>query len=127
VKFLLDQNVSPEVRIGADTGDAIMTVHVRSVGLASAADEEVLEYARREGFVLVSQDTDFTNLLFREHADRPSLILLRDVQEVTAGDISQLITVNLKEIAEDLERGAVVSIMPDRVRVRPLPIGRSDA
>ena len=35
--------------------------------------------------------------------------------------------VNLKEITEDLEQGAVVSIMPERVRVRPLPIGRSDA
>lgn len=123
MRFLLDQNLSPEIRVTADVGEAMETVHVREAGLSQAADDEILDFARSEGFVVISQDTDFTNLIYRQHASMPSLILLREIQEVTAAQISQLISQNLDQILDDLKQGAVVSIMRDRLRVRMLPIG----
>jgi predicted nuclease of predicted toxin-antitoxin system len=74
VKFLLDANLSPAV------GEALVahghegSCHVREVSLRDASDEEILDHARLHGFVLISQDSDFTNLLFRAKSDRPSLI-----------------------------------------------------
>ncbi len=90
--------------------------------MRDAPDEDILEYARANGFVLISQDSDFTNLLFRTKSDRPSLILLREVQEVAANDIAGLVLVNLAQIQQALETGAVVSVVGDRIRIRALPI-----
>ena len=125
MKFLLDQNLSPEITIVTDSGEKCSTIHVRDVGLSKAGDDEILDHARLNGFVVVSQDSDFTNLLYRGRATHPSLILLRDVQEVTAAEIGMLISANLGVVADDLVHGAIVSIMGDRLRVRLLPIGRS--
>ncbi|MGH3649013.1 MAG: DUF5615 family PIN-like protein [Micromonosporaceae bacterium] len=122
MKFLLDANLSPAIcpRLLASGHEG--TCHVREVGMRDAPDEDILEYARANGFVLISQDSDFTNLLFRTKSDRPSLILLREVQEVAANDIAGLVLVNLAQIQQALETGAVVSVVGDRIRIRALPI-----
>jgi len=52
-------------------------LHVREVGLASAADSIVLEFARKEGRVYVTLDHDFHRLLAESGAVRPSVILIR--------------------------------------------------
>ena len=57
-RLLLDQNLSarlvPELQEPFEG-----TVHVRGVELDRASDEQVWEYARDEGFTIVSKDTDF--------------------------------------------------------------------
>ena len=40
------------------------TLHVRDVGLESADDLEIWSYARTQGFVIVSKDSDFRQLSF---------------------------------------------------------------
>ena len=57
----LRQNLSPRlVRHLADLYSE--SVHVSEVGLDQADDREVWEYARAEGFILVSKDADFSEL-----------------------------------------------------------------
>jgi predicted nuclease of predicted toxin-antitoxin system len=58
MKLLFDQNLSPRLPwllrdIYPDS------VHVRKVGLREANDSEVWNYAKWNGFVLVSKDSDF--------------------------------------------------------------------
>jgi predicted nuclease of predicted toxin-antitoxin system len=58
VKLLFDQNLSFKlVRRLADLYSD--SAHVRDVGLASADDNVVWDYARAHGFVIVSKDSDF--------------------------------------------------------------------
>src|SRR3954463_14104561 len=58
MKLLFDENLSPKLpRLLAALFPS--SVHVRDCGLKGHADEAVWEYARREGFVLVSKDSDF--------------------------------------------------------------------
>lgn len=58
MKFLFDQNLS--YRLVQKLADAYPDCqHVRNVGLKEAPDTEVWEFARANGYVIVSKDADF--------------------------------------------------------------------
>ncbi len=58
MKLLLDQNLSP--RLAASLCEVYPgSTHVRDVGLGSATDEAVWNYAAAHGFAIVSKDADF--------------------------------------------------------------------
>lgn len=58
MKFLLDQNLSPRlVPLLADVYPD--SVHVQTIGLDRALDEEVWNYARQEAYIIVTKDADF--------------------------------------------------------------------
>jgi predicted nuclease of predicted toxin-antitoxin system len=75
VNLLFDQNLSHRlVRSLADIFPH--SNHVRDVGLGSADDEAVWQYAAAEGFAIVSKDSDFHQLSFlRGHP--PKVIWIR--------------------------------------------------
>lgn len=59
MKLLLDENLAP--RLAKTLSDVYPgSVHVRDCGMRGAADTEVWEYARENGFVIVSKDSDFS-------------------------------------------------------------------
>lgn len=120
MRFLLDANLSPLIAARL-TEAGHDTKHVRDVDLRHASDEQIMDFAAERGFVVVSQDTDFTNLLHYRKASGPSLVLLRNLSEVTSTQISALILGNLDQFEAALIKGAVVSIVDDRIRVRRLP------
>jgi predicted nuclease of predicted toxin-antitoxin system len=58
MKLLFDQNLSPRLpRLILDLYPD--SLHVREIGLRDASDSEIWEYARKNGFVIVSKDSDF--------------------------------------------------------------------
>ncbi len=58
MRFLFDQNLSPRLRHLLD--DLYPgSIHVRDVGLQSADDEALWNYAAENGFTIVSKDSDF--------------------------------------------------------------------
>jgi predicted nuclease of predicted toxin-antitoxin system len=121
MKFLVDNALSPVFAEGLRRAghDAI---HVRDYGLQESEDEVIFDRAAREERIIVSADTDFGTLLALHRGKAPSVILLRRmVPRRPESQVSFLLS-NLNEIAESLERGAVVVIEETRLRVRPLPI-----
>ena len=75
MKLLLDQNLSHRLARALD--DVFPgSRHVREAGLAAALDEEVWIFARREGFTIVSRDSDFRQRSFL-HGHPPKVIWLR--------------------------------------------------
>jgi predicted nuclease of predicted toxin-antitoxin system len=58
MKLLLDQNLSWRL-VKALQGSFAEIAHVRDFALDRAADADVWEYSRREGFVILSKDSDF--------------------------------------------------------------------
>jgi predicted nuclease of predicted toxin-antitoxin system len=86
-----------------------------------ATDQEILTYARDTGWVLLTQDLDFSSLLALSGMDRPSLITLR-----LATAEPDIVTARLLEsealLSEALQEGCAVTIEDSVVRVRKLPI-----
>ncbi len=61
MKLLVDQNLSP--RLLTLVGELFpQSVHVRSIDLGSALDEELWAVAATKGFVILSKDADFHQL-----------------------------------------------------------------
>jgi predicted nuclease of predicted toxin-antitoxin system len=57
MKLLFDQNLSPRLpRLLADI--YAESIHVREVGLRAADDSEIWEYAKANGYAVVSKDSD---------------------------------------------------------------------
>jgi predicted nuclease of predicted toxin-antitoxin system len=121
VRFLVDNNISPQVGAGLSAAghDA---VHVRDYSLQAASDLVVLERARAEDRILVSADSDFGALLARQRATGPSVLLIRRLVGRRAAEQVALILANLDTVAADLAAGAVVVFTDESIRVRRLPL-----
>lgn len=121
MRLLLDANLSPTLRTGLrEVGHDV--VHVGDADLLHATDEAILAFARDEGFVIVTADSDFAAMLALAAANRPSVVQLRNVAELPPAAHLQLLVDNLPAVTEDLDSGAVVSLSPSRLAVRRLPI-----
>ncbi|MFM1902438.1 MAG: hypothetical protein RLZZ440_338 [Planctomycetota bacterium] len=121
MRFLIDNALSPVVAEGLRHAghDAI---HVRDLGLAAADDVAIFEHADLDQRVVVSADTDFGTILAMRNVARPSVILFRGATPRNPIGQVKLLIANLGEITPSIERGAVVVLEPQRIRVRSLPI-----
>ncbi len=86
MKLLFDQNLSPRlVRLLADVYPECR--HVHESGMDSASDTVIWEYARNEGYTIVSKDADFQQRSFA-FGHPPKVIWIRlgncSVDEVAA-------------------------------------------
>lgn len=70
----------------------------------------------------MTADSDFGALLAMRRSTSPSVVHLRHVAELVAEEHVTLLVANLPQIADDLVRGAIVSLSPTRLAVRDLPI-----
>jgi len=96
--------------------------HVIDLDLMTATDDEIFDRAAADGLVVITADSDFGMLLALRRAVSPSVVHLRHVAELHPDQHTALVVANLPQIAEDLDRGAIVSLSPTRLAVRDLPI-----
>lgn len=122
MKFLLDQGLS---RTAANelTAAGWDVVHVGDIGMATAADHDILRRARAEGRAVVTLDADFHTILALENASGPSVIRIR-LEGLRGPDLAALIRRVAKACVADLEGGAMVTVDESGVRVRGLPLIR---
>jgi predicted nuclease of predicted toxin-antitoxin system len=76
VKLLVDMNPSPSwverlVQYGFEA------IHWSSVGAPTAGDDEILSWARANGFLLLTHDLDFSAILAASSVMAPSVVQLR--------------------------------------------------
>ncbi len=89
--------------------------------MSTATDAQIMGWAARDQRVVVSADTDFGELLAVTNQSRPSVVLLRRQGNRRASEVADLLMLNLPAVEEDLNRGAIVVLDADRIRVRALP------
>jgi len=116
LKFLLDANV------GTTIADALTEAgqDVVRVGLLTPReqDEAILAWAVREDRVLVSYDSDFTDLIFRDGQAAPPAVLYIRFEPPDLAPLARRIV----DLARDeLPSGHMVVIGPFETRARPFP------
>ena len=75
MKLLLDQNLSPNL-ISALADLYPGSMHLQDAGLDRASDEEVWNHARKNGFAIVSKDSDFNERVML-YGPPPKVIWIR--------------------------------------------------
>ena len=95
MKLLFDQNLSHKlVRRLADLFPE--SVHVREVGLKEAGDPLVWEYAKNNGLVVVSKDSDFHQRSFL-YGYPPKVVWVR-LGNCSTADVERVLRANFETI-----------------------------
>ena len=120
MKLLLDQGL-PRSAAKLLREEGIDTVHVSEIGYSTADDAAILQKGREEERIVITFDADFHALLALSRATTPSVIRIR-IEGLYGKKAAGLIQQVLARCAEDLAQGAVVTVQPNRIRVRRLPL-----
>ena len=96
-------------------------VHASDVGLATATDGDILDFARAEGRIVVTADLDYPRLLALQRADGPGVILFRG-GSYTDTEMLALLDRVLARAGELALEHSITVVDRKRIRRRPLPI-----
>jgi predicted nuclease of predicted toxin-antitoxin system len=97
-------------------------VHWSVLGASNESDWAICEYAREQGFVLVTNDLDFPRILAHTFNKKPSVILLRGEPLVPELRCNALVAA-IDECSAELDAGAILTLdWSDRPRARLLPL-----
>ncbi len=120
MKFLVDMNLSPQwcAVLAAEGWDA---VHWSQVGEVSADDRTIMEWARKDGRIVLTHDLDFGAILAATETDAPSVVQIR-VQDVLPTTLGPRMVSILRTYELSLTAGALIVVEPGRQRVRILPL-----
>jgi predicted nuclease of predicted toxin-antitoxin system len=121
MKFLLDQDVyAATLRFLQNLGHDAFPV--AQIGLAQAADSDLLQKARELGRIFVTRDRDFGGLVFvsRSGAGVIYLRMLPSTQQAVHQELEQV----LQSYSEEALGIAFVVVEPGRHRFRKIPMKR---
>ncbi len=120
MKLLLDQGLPlSTAQLLRDIG--VDTIHVAEIGLSTAEDTEIIQKAVEEDRVVATLDADFHTILALNEAIVPSVIRIR-IERLRAQALTQLLLRVINECEEELQQGAAVTVEPNRIRIRLLPL-----
>jgi len=119
MKIVLDMNLSPKRNVLL-TNAGFESVHWSSLGASDTPDADIASYAAANDSVVITNDLDFGMILVDRNTSMPSIIQLRldDVRPTAAG---QLVLAALLRYADDLAKGAFLTVEDRRTRIRPSP------
>jgi predicted nuclease of predicted toxin-antitoxin system len=120
IRLIADVHISP-LTVAALKVQGYDIVRTTDLLPATAADAEILELARVQGRVILTQDLDFSMLVALGNYGLPSLITLR-LSSVKPDLVTQKLLHVLPTVETELTEGAAVTINDDSVRIRKLPI-----
>ena len=98
----------------------LSAVHWSAIGEPTAADDEILAWARVHAHVLVTHDLEFSAILAASGDRAPSVIQLR-FQDLASPAVAAVVDRVVAAHAGALSAGALVSVSDTGERVRVLP------
>jgi len=121
VRFLLDQGL-PRSSVAVLRAAGHDADHVSDLGMSRSTDASILEAAARRSAIVVTLDSDFHALLAVSGRSSPSVVRTR-IEGLGGVALARLLLEVIGRTRRELEDGAAVSVTPERIRVRALPIG----
>jgi predicted nuclease of predicted toxin-antitoxin system len=120
MKVLVDMNLSPRW-LGLLTEAGLEAVHWSALGAGNAPDSEIMTYARANEFVVLTHDLDFAAILAATQGEKPSVVQIRS-EQLNPEVIGKQVVSAFRQLALELAQGALVTVDPERTRVRVLPL-----
>ncbi len=93
--------------------------HITEFQMADATDEEIVNFAKENGYTILTEDLDFGSIIAYTKDIEPSVIILR-VGNYSTDQINALLINVLPKIKEF--KNSIIVIGRKRVRIRRLPI-----
>jgi predicted nuclease of predicted toxin-antitoxin system len=112
MRFLIDRCAGSTVA-GWLRQEGHDVLEARSLG-PDPGDERLLQIAREQSRVVVTIDSDFGTIIFRDRASHSGLVRLSDVPVSQRIEIMRVV---LERHGADLAAGAIVTVRGDRIRV----------
>jgi len=120
VRFLANMCISPKtVEFLRSLGYEVDRASV--LGLSRSKDREIIDYAAVNSMVLITMDLDVGRIIALLGRRKPSVILLR-LRKPTVENINKKLSYTLHKTMDKLERGIIVVVEEQRIRVRELPL-----
>jgi predicted nuclease of predicted toxin-antitoxin system len=120
MKLLIDMNLSP-VWVDFLVAAGFEAVHWSHIGRSSAPDTELMIWAAQNGHVVLTCDLDFAAILAASQRDRPSVLQIRS-DALAPQQIGPAVVAALRQAAQELNEGAIVSLDIRRARLRILSL-----
>jgi predicted nuclease of predicted toxin-antitoxin system len=98
----------------------IDAVHWSSIGAANAQDNEIMSYARQNGYSVFTNDLDFSAILVSTHASGPSVIQIRAEDTRPEAHLDKVADILIKFSAA-IEQGTLITVNPNKTRLHILP------
>jgi len=120
MKILIDMNI-PLAYGSFLAKKGIEVMRWSEVGKPNATDTEIMSYARNNDYSVLTCDLDFSAILSITRELKPSVIQIRSSIH-QAEQAAELIAVAITKYAEDINKGAILSINLRGARLRLLPL-----
>ncbi len=122
MRFLLNENISPSI-VPLFQKINWNAVHACSLGLQGKTDVHIVEYAIREGLIIITHDLDYSRIVSLSGKDKPSILSFR-LEKISKDVLFSLVSLNKVQLEYYLQKGALVSIDEIGFRFRLLPVVR---
>jgi predicted nuclease of predicted toxin-antitoxin system len=117
-KILADMPISPKT-VGHIRKLGIECRHLTELRMGKASDEEIIKFAKKNGYTILTEDLDFGTVLYYTQEMQPCVIILR-VGNLNTIEINKLLEKTLGQIIS--EENAIIIIERTRIRIKKLPI-----
>ncbi len=125
MKLLVDMNLSPQWVDRLNVA-GLPAVHWSGIGRMDAPDVEIMAYAAKYDYVVLTHDLDFSAILAATQGTKPSVVQIRS-DNLSPAVIGDRLIAALQQMVPELAAGALLTVDPGRTRLHllPLPSGKA--
>jgi predicted nuclease of predicted toxin-antitoxin system len=115
--FLVDESV-PLSAVAALREEGYSARHVGDIGLRGAPDAAIFARAQEEGWIILTRDVGFGNLLEYPLGTHVGIIVLRVPSTFLASQIRDTLHAFITGVEPEMLRNALAIVEPGRCRIR---------
>jgi predicted nuclease of predicted toxin-antitoxin system len=124
MRILIDVNLSPRW-VAALNEEGFKAQHWSDLGAGTETAAEIMRFAKIHDFVGLTNDLDFGSILAATQGKKPSVVQIR-AEDLSPDAIGEFVAEALRRMAAELRAGALLTLYPNRARLRLLPLLRAD-